>query len=80
MNDRLLALAAERGVEPVMDSHLRLYSHVRPEKVYPALEGFWVVGPSGIKDKCFRERFDIDWRKLLHKKTKHQTSNTKKRG
>lgn len=80
MNAQLLALANERGTEPIMDSHLRLYSHLRPENVYPALEGFWVVGPSGINDKCFRERFNIDWRKLIHKpQTKPNTKDTKKR-
>ena len=59
-------LAESKGLTIERDSHWRCYSHVRDEqnKTYPAIEGFWVVTPSMIRDKCHRKTFDQDWRKL----------------
>jgi len=59
-------LADVKGLPLTHDSHWRVYSHVRNEenKVYPAIEGFWVAAPALIRDKCYRKTFDSDWRKL----------------
>lgn len=58
--------AITKGLSITVDSHSRVYSHVRDEenKVYPALEGFWVAAPALVRDKCARKNFDSEWRKL----------------
>lgn len=67
MEERVLELAQAGNYPVVRDSHLRCYSHIRDDenKVYPAIEGFWVASPNLIRDKCHLKTFDLDWRKLV---------------
>lgn len=66
MIDWLKDLAEVKGLPLTQNSHWRVYSHVRDEanKVYPAIEGFWVAAPALVRDKCARKNFDAEWRKL----------------
>ncbi len=63
----LQEIAESRNLELQRDSHWRVYSHVREAKVYPAIEGFWVVSPAVTREKCARKNFDQDWRQLCLK-------------